>query len=584
MGGVTESSSLLAGIHTRGNKTRGLRLTSSNPVNVRRGSVSRAKERALTQRCVIAHEDGDGQYQSEDANGSRYSIERLGLFDMSQHLHEFGCPVAMSLLLRFMLEGSVLMVLMFAMSLPQAHANSVRNKWRNDCRQSSFDSYGSLTNGTQDGDAGLMALCGYLGHGVRANMNLLPTYLLYAMGSCQEYTAGSAPIMIPSPTYSGVPVFVSSDSAQFCTSRGGLFQHWESWLAEVGCPLLLLVFLVRMRQLRRAHSIARDLAIWSASDYSTCLEGVCDGTLDKGLEHRLRAELLKCGFGPADIVQVEVSRECATELSLVDELERLRTRLDEVEARHAAGWPPLLIGGAYEATREQLDAKMARVMTRLAAHAEGEHRVTGDVFLVFRTEEKRNQLLQMYREQREGVNEPFAKAPLLLAAGGGTGEAPEPPDIIWANLEVTPWLRRRRLLFTYSVFAVLIALNAGLVVGLKVAQNMEQVLQAEERLGALGKRGAAVLATGITLGTNVALKLVNRQMTAGEGHQSSVDLESSTFTKLALAYTANSVLTPLAVGAFPYFVCQVQTLCGQQCGGATRCLVCGAVLAVPCWR
>ena len=157
--------------------------------------------------------------------------------------------------------------------------------------------------------------------------------------------------------------------------------------------------------------------------------------------------------------------------------------------------------------------------------------------------------------------------------------APEPSDVLWHNLELSSTERRRRLLKTYSVFTVLIAVNTTFILGVKALQNMDDI-----GWDAATQTWMSLLFAVSTFVTNLALKLTNRALTSTEGHRTSREEELSTFNKLAVAYLLNSVLIPLVVYAFPLFVSQawyeaggavesaVMLMLTDAVGGAGRCI------------
>ncbi len=134
--------------------------------------------------------------------------------------------------------------------------------------------------------------------------------------------------------------------------------------------------------------------------------------------------------------------------------------------------------------------------------------------------------------------------------------APEPTDVLWENLEIDGDERAQRTLRTYLATGLLVCLSAGCCFGLTALKA-----NGPEWLGfgrdnswtawsfSLGLSGATGLAI---IGANYAIKLYVYAATEHERHISRTLHERSLFTKLSLAYIANTVALPALVGSVPF--------------------------------
>lgn len=105
--------------------------------------------------------------------------------------------------------------------------------------------------------------------------------------------------------------------------------------------------------------------------------------------------------------------------------------------------------------------------------------------------------------------------------------APDPNDIIWANLGATKADKFKRRLFTFSITFLLLACSFGAILGLKIAQY---VLYTSNKIESTGLRVISILITIVISGINFALAILIRKLTGSEKH----DTESSYYRSLML--------------------------------------------------
>lgn len=403
--------------------------------------------------------------------------------------------------------------------------------------------------------------------------------------------------------------------------------------------------------MQRVHAIARDKAVFSASDY-TCLLKLPPGRLDaliklppaaqratelkrevnapssqaaastlvptrghgtgstRHIRDAVLSDLSRLGFDvAADVVHVEVAYDCSREVKQLQRLETLRAEQQELLAKElmmrrtstregsvargsgrsdsnsgrssGCGTSPTYTGspggwrGEGGAEGRRVRARLRRVdeesdlcRASLAELEHTPHTPTGDVFVIFETQMARNRLLRAWKDSRgRGVwevareiahdrwatktREVELKA-LNVWHESTITVAPEPSAVQWVNLEFQPNVRRWRTLRTYLATALLITLNAGLIVGVKVIKNLEAFGELPSELQMLITFGSASL----TALTNIALSLVIRALTSAERHQTNDQEEVSLMAKLGAAYAMNTIIIPAAVQSFPYLVTQ----------------------------
>ncbi len=123
-------------------------------ISPRFGSKDVAKASNLPQRCARITPSDEGKYMSPD--GVRCTIERLPLCSCGgSKMWKYAVPVAVTLLLRFQLEATIIISLMFALTLPQMlnsiQRNKVRDACRGDLRVFRLEGAGGLEEGTGTG-------------------------------------------------------------------------------------------------------------------------------------------------------------------------------------------------------------------------------------------------------------------------------------------------------------------------------------------------------------------------------------------------------------------------------------------------
>jgi hypothetical protein len=127
--------------------------------------------------------------------------------------------------------------------------------------------------------------------------------------------------------------------------------------------------------------------------------------------------------------------------------------------------------------------------------------------------------------------------------------APEPSDVLWENLEVKASERSLLQLTTYVLTTLLVAVSTVIFVQLTV--------------GTKGNRASSAVTISLAAAASCSITGINHLihtscilLTHRERHQTKTAFERSLFTKLSIAYVANTVALPLAVGSVPYGVSQ----------------------------
>ena len=222
--------------------------------------------------------------------------------------------------------------------------------------------------------------CGWSGAPIRRNLTAQISYLTWAVGTCQEYTSASAELQpvekhAPANGSSTSEVFVPTPLAGYCDPGGGGAANLSDlayWLHFVNC-IVFFLFLMRLRRNQRYAAGQLDKALWSAADYSVMLTGVDKGVHADdqpdgavGLESRVRADLAAMGFASDRIVQVEVARECLSEVRAIRKLGQIKTREQElrskIKKREASGRDP---GEKVRAEVEKIEAEKAEIQKDL---------------------------------------------------------------------------------------------------------------------------------------------------------------------------------------------------------------------------
>jgi hypothetical protein len=563
-----------------------------------KGELAEAQRNAMLKRIVKKTIDmNDYTTKFKSADGRPLRVEPFPLFKKKiGALGDYGCPPAVDLYLRFQIECGVLFIFMFVLALPGLISNVLRTDRRIACRDltQSVDGYAMVTAALQPGDSNSSSAfieelrCGWSGSPIRRNLTAPIWYLRWAIGACQEYTnATSEPLPIEA-VGEGTPPLLLTPEAGYCNHGHELLSAAQHWLQFVNC-LLFLGFLVRLRHVQRTAADRLDRERWTAADYTVLVRGLDHGegvladdspSGELGVESKVYADLKDLGFGPERIVQVEVGRNCREEIRDIERFARLRIREQEIlgrkQARAARGRAP----DATEKMRDELkrvESQKEVVREALARHKKEPDVSTGHAFVVFLYEKDRNALVGLCRrgtllrlwdrlrsaccnrDDRAGASLAGAELKRFARSTEGRGRmptvdfAPEPDDVKWANLHMTRSQRRWRTGQALLVTLLLLVFGGWANVQANIAQaNIGTDAGDGGDSGWLlvsYRLASSLLAALIPTVINLVLKLVLTRMTRAEGHDTETEYETSLFGKLSLAYTFNTAIIPLAVGA-----------------------------------
>ena len=227
-----------------------------------------AKQDCRLKRCVK---------KGFDENGELCDAQTFPWYSLKHNkLGEFGCGVAVELLLRFQWECCGALLLMFLLTIPASWSNWTRNQVRNSCRaflssvvvglpalhntSSSF-----VINASASADA--PAECGYSSLPVRMPPPRRSFYLDATLGACEEFSNSTSLIL---PEFSSPYPYVRTPAAAYClrVEAGAGAAVWSSCVAL----LLFLGFLVYLRRMQTKIVRGFDGRVWSAADYAVILE------------------------------------------------------------------------------------------------------------------------------------------------------------------------------------------------------------------------------------------------------------------------------------------------------------------------
>ena len=160
--------------------------------------------------------------------------------------------------------------------------------------------------------------------------------------------------------------------------------------------------------------------------------------------------------------------------------------------------------------------------------------------------------------------------------------APEPTDVLWQNLEVDRDERLRRICTTYAVSCLLVVTSAACFFSLTVlkANGPEWLGFGRSNTWAAWSFAQGLSAvTGLAIvGGNYLIKLYVYWATDGERHISRTAFERSLFTKLSLAFLANTVALPALTASIPFGLSQSWYEVGGPIDQAQFILLSGSVI------
>ena len=464
-----------------------------------------------------------------------------------------------------------------------------------------------------------MRQCGYKGLNVRnSTIRPISALLLGALGACQEYNDEGEQVL---PISGGSP-FVEMGRGKVHHTPGGPSGDIVRGLGSKLCPdsnqrppfwmdflanAFFIVFLIRLQSLSRKAAQEEDYSAWTAADYAVEISGLDDdpatyaddfkGT--PGLKSRLMKDLTeKMGFDPSEIVQIELGRFCQNEMLLLRKLLAAQEKKEELQGRiksielipKPSLIDKLLISTNYKDSKQELIEKATKqlgktqadvdgLVQELAVLADEPDRCTGHAYVVFQTEDARDRCVKFFpshkKRRTDLARELFKKGsktkwnvttstlvePFESMKKGGelsVGTAPEPDEIIWANLQLDDEHQRRAEQVNYTAISLLCLVGAGIIMGLK---GILVDYKEDKNYGTAFESGSSeylnYLATsnGISIGAaitsliiNALLKTSTIALTRREGQDTETEYQRSIFTKLSIAYVVNMVVVPLAIG------------------------------------
>jgi len=355
------------------------------------------------------------------------------------------------------------------------------------------------------------------------------------------------------------------------------------------------------------------MAAYTTADYAVQISGLDDddatyaddykGT--DGLKTRLMRDLKeKLKFEDDDIVQIELGRFCVDEMDKLDKLRMAQEKKEEIAGRIAAikvQPKPTCLDRVFiafdfkdskaellekaEQLKQKTQAQIDELVNRLAELADLPDHVTGHAFVVFQTEDKRDECVAAFQDniqrRRQGLAQRLIKGAAVgfnkrikgtktlkvttnefeSAKKGGTlvvATAAEPDEVIWANLQLDDAHQIKWERFSGVVIVFFCLLGAGLIMALKSIQvtykedknhcedcafGSEQMLEYTSVSGLI-----SIISSLVSLGINELLKTTAIRLTLKEGQDTQTDEQRSIFTKLTIAYCLNMVIVPLALG------------------------------------
>ena len=380
-----------------------------------------AKRSSKLKRIVkITIANGDSEYKRK---GQAVHVKTFPLLEDQRQLSNYGCPVAVSLFLRFQTECAILFVLMAIVAGPQLADNYNRSQARMDCRrsvalnESAWDAVTARASANASYPAEY-SRCGWNGLPIQRNLSTTAGYLAWSVGACQEFTTSAESFQPISASPDGTPKYVRTTAANYCQQETGGLLAASYWLQFVNV-ILFFGFLVRIRRFQRDAGVRFDRALWTAADYTVLLKGldrhvpadarsaqIRDRALQTsrpedavGLEGHLYRDLAERGFTASDIVKIELGRECKRDVVALGSLKKLRVREQELTAqaqwRTQHGKPAM--GVKMQAEWDKLQESKAEVLQELETARHAADYTTGHAFVTFYYERRRNDLVRACR-------------------------------------------------------------------------------------------------------------------------------------------------------------------------------------------
>lgn len=128
-------------------------------------------------------------------------------------------------------------------------------------------------------------------------------------------------------------------------------------------------------------------------------------------------------------------------------------------------------------------------------------------------------------------------------------KAPDPNDIIWANLSASLSQKIRRRLITFTMTFLLLCVSFGAILGLKALQY---TLYGENTIGDTGLRVISILITLVIAVINILLNYLITVLTMAEKHDTESSYFRSLMTKIVIAGLVNTNLLVIIAHVIVY--------------------------------
>lgn len=122
--------------------------------------------------------------------------------------------------------------------------------------------------------------------------------------------------------------------------------------------------------------------------------------------------------------------------------------------------------------------------------------------------------------------------------------APEPSDVYWENLKITPFQRFLRICATYAATFVVIGICFGIIWGINLA-NLNLGTRTDIPSGEV--KFLSFLCSFVIIATNVSLAQIVRTLSIKEAHVTYTSYNLSVAFKLAIARFVNTAIVPTVV-------------------------------------